>query len=231
MSFPLRSACGRAGRAVAALNEADQLEARPPFSHLDTPRNRLEAERLRAQAGELLKPVGTVVAGAGEVVMWTHTEGHPWDHATSVADSLRDTLEYPNTIGIQASTQRLEAALDLGILEASVDAADTIQAANAIEKMLAHQLAAAHHTAMKLLHRSGADGLQPADVVRFTNAAARMIEMYQAGCLAMLKLKAGGTQRIIVQQQQVNVAPGGQALVAGRVARDSRAERTRKNGG
>jgi hypothetical protein len=47
-----------------------------------------------------------------------------------------------------------------------------------------------------------------------------MMDVYQAGCLALLKLKMGGRQRVLVQY--VSVGPGGQAVVAGRVGRGSR---------
>ena len=45
-----------------------------------------------------------------------------------------------------------------------------------------------------------------------------MMDVYQAGCLTLLKLKSHGTQRVVVQYQQVNVGPGGQTVVSGRVA-------------
>ena len=44
-----------------------------------------------------------------------------------------------------------------------------------------------------------------------------MMDVYQAGCLTLQKLKTQGTQRVLVQYQQVNVGPGGQAVVAGKV--------------
>jgi hypothetical protein len=34
-----------------------------------------------------------------------------------------------------------------------------------------------------------------------TNAAARLFEVYQSGCLVVQKLKTGGTQRVVVQDQ------------------------------
>lgn len=51
-------------------------------------------------------------------------------------------------------------------------------------------------------------------------------DVYQAGCLALLKLKTGGRQRVLVQH--VNVGAGGQALVTGRVTRGSRKRGTSK---
>jgi hypothetical protein len=50
----------------------------------------------------------------------------------------------------------------------------------------------------------------------------RMFEVFQSGCLTLQKLKTGGTQCVLVQHQQVNVGPGGQAVVAARVGGGSR---------
>jgi hypothetical protein len=57
--------------------------------------------------------------------------------------------------------------------------------------------------------------LQAGEVVRFTNAAARMMDVYQNACLVLQKLKTKGTQHVLVQCKQVNVGDGGQSLVAG----------------
>jgi hypothetical protein len=78
-------------------------------------------------------------------------------------------------------------------------------------------MAAVHFTALRLIEKSAGDKLQPGEVARFTNAAARMIDVYQNGCLVLQKLKTKGTQRVVVQYQQVNVNEGGQAVVAGKV--------------
>jgi hypothetical protein len=94
-------------------------------------------------------------------------------------------------------------------------------------------MTAAHFHSMKLLRMSTEDGLrplQPGEVARFTNAAARMMEVYQKACQTLLKLKNRGAQRVEVQYQQVNVGPGGKALVAGRVGGGSRRRGGGKNG-
>jgi len=57
-----------------------------------------------------------------------------------------------------------------------------------------------------------------------------MMDVYQTGCLTLLKLKTRGQQRVLVQHQQVNVANGGQAIVAGKLEGRSRDERRRKSG-
>jgi hypothetical protein len=65
----------------------------------------------------------------------------------------------------------------------------------------------------------------PVEIARMTNAAARLFEVYQSACLTLLKRKAKGRQRVVVQYQQVNVGGGGHAVVAGRVGRASRSRK------
>jgi hypothetical protein len=153
----------------------------------------------------------------GEAITWENAEDEPRRGGRAM---IVETLEHPNTVTVAASSSRMTAADGVGVLEPAVDAAQAVQARNSIEKMLAHQLAAAHHTAMRLAAASTGERLQPVDVVRLTNAAARMMDVYQNGCLALLKLKTKGKQRVVVQH--VTVGAGGQAVVAGRLSRGSR---------
>jgi hypothetical protein len=58
----------------------------------------------------------------------------------------------------------------------------------------------------------------------------RELEELQNVCLVLQKLKTKGTQRVVVQYQQVNVNEGGQAVVAGKVgARVRRGPRRKKS--
>jgi hypothetical protein len=105
------------------------------------------------------------------------------------------------------------------VLSAALDAAESARASNALEKMLCHQPAAVHMAGMDLLIRVGDnDRLPPVERARLVNAAARMFEAYQSGCLTLQKLQTRGQQHVIVQHQQVNVAEGGQAIVTARAA-------------
>jgi hypothetical protein len=140
-------------------------------------------------------------------------------HTTSFESALMvETLEkHPTTVAVGASEKRSAAAQKIDVLEPALDAGQAAQASNSIEKMLCHQMAAVHFTALRLIEKSAGDKLQPGEVARFTNAAARMIDVYQNGCLVLQKLKTKGTQRVVVQYQQVNVNEGGQAVVAGKI--------------
>ena len=117
-------------------------------------------------------------------------------------------------------------ALDAGALALGVDAADTIQAANSAELMLAHQLAAAHAGAMRLMGQLTNmlllqdNAIRTADganlrVTRLAGAASRLMMAFQQGMVTLDRLRSGGKQTIVVQHVQVN--EGGQAVVAGKV--------------
>ena len=107
----------------------------------------------------------------------------------------------------------------------AVDTAETIQATNSIEKMLAHQLAAAHKLAMTFAAKAqrliveDENGwyvkptVYATEASRVANASARMMDAYQKGTLALHKLRTGGTQ--VVTVQHVNVSDGGQVVVTG----------------
>src|SRR5438309_898548 len=115
-----------------------------------------------------------------------------------------------NTISVDASEHRAAIATRAGVLSPALDAAVSARAKNSIEKMLCHQMAAVHMAGMELLVRlQEAVRLPPAETARLTNAVARRFEVYQSGCLTLLKLKTKGRQRVVVQYQQVNVGDGG----------------------
>jgi hypothetical protein len=106
--------------------------------------------------------------------------------------------------------------VDLGI-----DAAATIDARNSLEKMLAHQMAAAHRMSMQFMRRAEQELRRQNDpeavleANRCGNAAARMMKAYQEGLLTLGRMRTGGRQ--VVTVQHVQVSEGGQAIVAGAV--------------
>jgi hypothetical protein len=170
---------------------------------LDAEWAKRNAAEARQEAEALLGP-GELLSGAGEVVRtdMSYSE-RPW---------IVNTLRHPNSISVGAAEERMISADMAGVLEGAVDAAESAGATNSLEKMFCHQLAAVHHAAMQLLARS-CSNLQPVDKARMANAAARMIDVYQAGLLTLQKIKTGGKQIVVVQH--VQVSEGGQAVIAG----------------
>ena len=180
-----------------------------------------EAKRLEHEAELILDPLmhctGPVTRGnGGEMAIGT----------TARAPFIDTVRERPNMLAIDASRQRMELADKADALTLGVDAAATIQAENSLEKMLAHQMAAAHTAAMEaqamaldLMHRYKHTGHVhqhlSIEAGRMFNASARMMESFQHGMLTIAKVRSGGKQTVVVQH--VNVGDGGQAMVAGQV--------------
>jgi hypothetical protein len=198
----------RAEKAMRAKHKALRCAETRPESPTQEVVNLCEGERAQAEAEEMMKPVGEIVLEAGEAL---HVD--PRDLAyNDTFERLRNTLEKPNMISVTAAEERMEAALKAGVLETALDAAVSAGASNSIEKMLAHQMAASHKLAMKLVTQIN-DQMAPADAGRLTNAAARMMLAFQSGVLTLHKIRTGGKQVVVVQH--VDVSSGGQAVVAG----------------
>jgi hypothetical protein len=216
-------AIARRKRAYAA-----QQEARDPI----TARwERLEADELDAKAAHVLDPCNNVttplaVGRGGELIV------EPAEASALAARPLIDTArDSPDMVAAQASLTRIELAIDANVLALTVDLADTMQAGNSLERMLAGQLAALHMLAMKNAATAASFALKAADphgvtptaqrqianveAARSTNAAARASEAFQHGMLTLDRLRNGGRQNVVVQH--VNVRDGGHAVVAGAV--------------
>jgi hypothetical protein len=198
----------RSQTALLALDRAerhDQLaeEADGPLAAFN---ERSHAKAARAEGEALLAPAaptGRLVSGAGEAL---EVDRGFDGNLEPVPFTLVDTLQRPTSVSVEASGRRLHAALNAQVLEPAMDAAESAGADNSIEKMLCHQMAGAHFTGMRLLELVAKADLPPVEIPRITNAAARMMDVYQGGCVTLQKLKTHGQQRVLVQYQQVSVA-------------------------
>jgi hypothetical protein len=217
----------RAEQALKLFRQADRLERKKPVNFSEQALNPLYARNARAEGHSLLSAPPQLVGSSGTELVPTPEDG---EEVSQSRAQFLETLAEPNVISVSASEQRARVATEAGIMSAAVDAAVCGRAANSIERMLCHQLAAAHMSSMNLIARlERSPNLPHVDAARLTNAAARLIEVYQAGCLTLQKLKTGGRQHVLVQyQQQVNVGNGGRALVAGKMQQGSRRAMRRK---
>ena len=201
-------------RRVADHLEAEGDRVAPRFE-------RAEARRLERMAELALDPImqttGLVTVGnGGEMAIGTKA-------MRPFVDTVR---ERPDMLAVDASRQRMELADAANVLTLGVDAAATIKAENSLEKMLAHQMAAAHTLAMELqvearellrMYKRTGDIHQHLSIEagRMFNASARMMDAFQHGMLTIAKVRSGGRQTVVVQH--VNVGDGGQAMVTGQV--------------
>ena len=109
----------------------------PEDAHARAAQLDAEAAALAAEPPEQSLVVGT----GGEIAI------HP-----SEAQGYFDTIQSrPDAIAVDASRHRVSLAREAGVVALALDAAETVQAANSMEKMLAHQIAATHKAGMDLV--------------------------------------------------------------------------------
>lgn len=135
-----------------------------------------------------------------------------------------NTLKNPKTANLEASNDRIDllSGNRYNIAAMGLDAAESIQADNSLEKMLAHQMAMCHQSAFKLMdqalelvekvHPSNQNAQQiTTEQVRLMNCSVRFMETFQKGMLTLHKIRTGGNQTMTVQH--VHVESGGQAVI------------------
>ena len=156
---------GEAG--IRASLKARRTRARKPDSPEEAARNSLEEEIALRDAENALRAPDNLVAAAGEVI-------RPEFRLDFLVDRLQDE---PDTISVIASEHRVELAACVGprVAESAIDAAQTAQAANSLEKMVCHQMAAGHRVAMKLMSNALSDSLPPVEAAHRAGAATRRL--------------------------------------------------------
>ena len=108
---------------------------------------RREADEIAQRAGEILSlPEKPAIGTGGELFL--SPEG------AAEKPGLALTVEDPDAVTVDASRDRLDLTAEAHCLALAADAAETIQAQNSLEKMLAHQMTAAHVASMKLIGRA-----------------------------------------------------------------------------
>jgi hypothetical protein len=194
-----------------------------------------EAEGLEALAARLRDPaahgVPALRQGQGAETAPPPNSAMPRRHS-DVAEAVGAN---PTMLAADASLARLGLARDAHVLSMAVETAQDAGAETAAQKMLAHQLAAAHPLAMELLTIAAGEAQRHrqaphlnsgalAEAARTTTAAARLMDSCARGALILDRLLNGARQTVLVQH--VTVGDGGQAVVAGNVEPRDRATAT-----
>jgi hypothetical protein len=177
----------------------------------------IEAQRLEEEANELLKHDGTVIIGSGGEVCQN-------DPGNLVTDLL---LKDPSMAALDASEHRLELLERVDCIAPTLDAAESIGARNSLEKMMAHQMAVVHSTAMTLLEEAKAIRRTSNSInaemlsLKKQNMARMFMDTYMRQMEAIARIRSGGRQNIVVTYQNVHVS-GGQAVIADQVTTGGR---------
>jgi hypothetical protein len=120
--------------------------------------------------------------------------------------------EKTDRINTEASLDRLELASKNGVLSMALDTAEAIGASNAVEQMIAHQMATAHRMSLDLMAEAG-NTRDPIEKCRLINTASKLMDVCQKGLTSVHKIRNGGQQTMTVQYVQVD--SGAQAVVNG----------------
>lgn len=208
--------------------EAKRASARACGNTLMAAQLRAEADGLEALALAVRDPAAghrpPLYAGLGGEVMPREDPDAPWD----VRETARLVTGPAAGLAADASQDRLTLAHEVGVLNLAVETAKDAGAVTAVEKMLSHQLAAAHQLAMRLLGAADGDltrhvkgramDLNPTaqiEAARGAVAAARLLDTFARGAVALDRLRNGARQTVVVHRMEVK--DGGQAVVAGSV--------------
>src|SRR5262249_26045057 len=151
------------------------------------------ADEWLAQARTKQLPSTRTEIGAGGELIDRENRGDP----------IVDTVAHPDYVTAEASRDRLGLANEAGSFGLSLDAADTIQAQDGLEKMLVHQMAVLHRGMMRATARmdeeldAAARGdpnkRETANVraCRLAGAISRMSATYQQGLLTLQRKRTG----------------------------------------
>src|SRR5215475_3748603 len=103
---------------------------------------RLADEMLAQARTKQLQSTRTEIGAGGELI-----------NREKVGSHLVDTVAHPDYVTAEASRDRLGLASQAGSLSLALDAADTIQAQDSLEKMLVHEMAVIHYGMMRAAAR------------------------------------------------------------------------------
>jgi len=159
---------------------------------------KVEADTLEVESGELMHD--------------------PDDPDSTCYNPLSDS---PDRAAVEASLARTDMLGQLNCTGLGLDTANSIGARNSLERMLAHQMAACHKTALDLMQEARMLNFKynldanTSSVIqaRKLNSANRLMQTFQQAMTTLSKTRTGGQQTVVVQHVQVN--DGGQAIVAG----------------
>ena len=185
----------KAGDYVLAAERVRVEAAASP--HRSTEFDLARADRWEGQARtKQLPSTRTEIGAGGELIDIENRRD-----ALGVVDTVAD----PDYVTASASRERLELANEAGSLDLALDAADTIQGQDSLEKMLVHEMAVLHRGMMRAATRMNeelyaAAGLdesrqEAANVraCRLAGAISRLSATYQQGLLTLQCKRTGET--------------------------------------
>ena len=152
------------------------------------------ADGLDREAQALLIPQKPLQTGLGGEII------PPVEHDMP---GLELALKEPDLLNLEASIQRSSLIERADVLELGIETAKDTRAEGSVQKMISHQMAAAHKRAMNLLAES--QEAKDVDVAcKKARTAAKMMDAFSRAALTLQRLQTGASQVVQVQHVQVN---------------------------
>jgi len=184
-----------------------------------------KAQQLEEKANKLLTLDEELKIGPGNEALPPEPEDLRNDEYYGIRETLQSGADY---INLDASNERTKLVSALNCLDLALDAAQSINAKNSLEKMLMHQAAACHSVSMSLLHQavelSFRNNIEVnkknVDIqVKLFNTSTRLMNSYNRSLQTFQRLRTGGKQNITAQycdsiNEVVEVTLGADPVVA-----------------
>ena len=152
------------------------------------------ADQMDREAQALLIPQQPLQTGLGGEIIPQLEDDMP---------GLELALKQPDLLNLDASVQRSSLIERAGVLELGIETAKDTRAEGSVQKMISHQMAAAHKRAMNLLAES--QEAKDVDVAcKKARTAAKMMDAFSRAALTLQRLQTGASQVVQVQHVQVN---------------------------
>ena len=152
------------------------------------------AHDLERQSIELLKPQEALQTGAGGEIIPPVSMG---------LQGLETIIREPDLLNLGASSQRMDLVEKAGVLELALETSHLCGTKGPVQKMLTHQLAAAHKRALELMGES-AQAKDPDIACKKAKVAAKMMDAFSRAALTLQRLQTGASQVVTVQHVQIN---------------------------
>lgn len=183
------------GKAIKLQRDAQRLRAlAPEYDPVRCDFDLELANEIEREAQALLSSQQPLKTGLGGEIIPPMKDGLP---------GLESALQMPDLLNLEASVQRSSLIERAGVLELGIETAKDTRAQGSVQKMISHQMAAAHKRAMNLLAES--QETKDVDVAcKKARTAAKMMDAFSRAALTLQRLQTGASQVVQVQHVQVN---------------------------
>lgn len=152
------------------------------------------ADGMAHDANELLKPKHPLVTGEGGEIVPPASMG---------LQGRESIIKEPDLLNLGASSQRADLIEKAGVLELALETSHLSDTKGPIQKMITHQMAAAHKRSMELMAESS-QAKDPDIACKKAKVAAKMMDAFSRAALTLQRLQTGASQIVTVQHVQVN---------------------------